>query len=182
MMKIVREVSTQTKNNTMDIIRFLNSEDVNVSTMNCIPVEQRSFALKMLYDKDILNNLLRQDSELGMKVIGITQQALACESFRNEIDIVSCRAFHKWIFGESPNLPELTMMMKIFILGLHSSTEHAHYRYYKARYNAAATIQNAIDMGGETPHSQDEWFELKLSGQYGLIIFGSQGEIHISSD
>lgn len=165
----------QTNNNKMDIIRFLNSEDVNVSNMNCIPVEQRSVALKTLYDRDILNNLIRDDSELGMKVIGIIQQALAAESFRNEIDIVSCRAFHKWIFGESPNLPELTVVMKKFILGFHCSTEHAHCRYYWARYDAAATIQNAIDMGGETPHSQDEWFQLKLNDQYGVIIYSSQG-------
>ena len=78
----------------------------------------------MLYDRDILNNLLRDDSEFGMKVIGIIQESLAAEFFRNEIDIVSCRAFHKWIFGESPNLPGLTVVMKKIFIGLHCSTQY----------------------------------------------------------
>lgn len=101
---------------------------VNVSNMNCLLVEQRSIALKMLhdmmYDRNILNNLLRDDSEFGMKVIGIIQESLPAESFQNEVDIVSCRAFLKWIFGKSINLPELTVVREKSILGLHSSIQY----------------------------------------------------------
>lgn len=156
---------------TMDIIEYLNGRDVNTSNFNSIPVVQRANALRTLYDREMLNNLLQSNPQEATRILEIIHQALSEHAYRHQIDIVSIRAFHEWVFGERDDHPDLTPPMKKFILGFHCSTNNQDHKYYRARYDAAATIQNAHDMGGETPHSQDEWYELRLRDEYGVIIF-----------
>ena len=153
----------------MDIIRFLNNEDVDTTVLHAVPLQERAVALKTLYDRDLLHNLPDNDFET---VLGIIGEAVRGDYYNTQIDIAAWRAFHKWIFGESTVLPELTASMRKFIVGFHCTTEHDLCKYYRARVNAAATIQHAIDTGGSTPSSQDEWFALILNDQHGVIMYG----------